>query len=65
MIEDGHLSDHDLERYYLGMITEEAELALLEEHLLWCGSCQDRAEEIQGYVDAIRVALLKFFGALQ
>jgi hypothetical protein len=26
-----HISDHDLERYYLGMVTEEEELAPLEE----------------------------------
>jgi len=26
------ISDHDLERHYLGMITHESESALLEEH---------------------------------
>ena len=51
-----HISDHDLERYYLGMVTEESELAALEEHLLWCTSCVERAEETQDYVDAMRVA---------
>ena len=50
-----HISDHDLERYYLGMVTEEEELATLEEHLLWCPSCVERAEEAQDYVDAMRV----------
>ena len=29
-----HISDHDLERYYLGMVTDEQELAHLEEHIL-------------------------------
>jgi hypothetical protein len=53
-----HISDHDLERYYLGMLTEEEELAPLEEHLLWCSSCLDRAEEAQDYVDAMRATLL-------
>ena len=51
-----HISDYDLERYYLGMVTEENELAALEEHLLWCISCVGRADEAQDYVDAVRVA---------
>ena len=53
-----HISDHDLERYYLGMVTDEAELVPLEEHLLWCPSCVERAEQTQDYVDAMRVGLL-------
>ena len=48
------------ERYYLGMVTREEELARLEEHLLWCHSCVERAEETQDYVDTIRVASLSF-----
>jgi anti-sigma factor RsiW len=51
-----HISDHDLERYYLGMVSEEEELAALEEHLLWCVRCVERAKEAQDYVDAMRVA---------
>jgi anti-sigma factor RsiW len=54
-----HISDDDLERYYLGMVTAEEELALLEEHLLACPSCAGRAEAAQDYVDAMRVALLR------
>lgn len=54
-----HISDHDLERYYLGMIREGPELAALEEHLLWCGECVDRAEESDAYVDAIRAAIIR------
>ncbi len=53
-----HISDHDLERYYLGMVTEESEVAELEEHLLWCKSCVTCAEEAQDYVDAIRQAII-------
>ena len=49
----GHIDDHDLERYHLGMVTE-SELAPLEEHLLWCGVCLDRAEEAARYVDEVR-----------
>jgi len=51
-----HISDHDLERYYLGMVTDEGELASLEEHLLWCAWCVERAEQTQDYVDVMRVA---------
>jgi hypothetical protein len=54
-----HVSDHDLERYYLGMVTTEGELAALEEHILACSPCVERAEAVQDYVDAIRAALLR------
>ncbi len=53
-----HISDHDLERYYLGMVTDEEKLAPLEEHLLCCAWCIERAEQTQDYVDAMRVTLL-------
>ena len=53
-----HFSDHDLERYYLGMVAVEEELAPLEEHILACGTCAERAQATQDYVDAMRVALL-------
>ena len=52
----GHIDDHDLERYHLGMVKNEAELAAMEEHLLWCGTCVDRAEATARYVDAVRAA---------
>ena len=55
---DNHLADHDLERYYLGMITEEPELATIEEHLLWCHECLDRAEASDRYVDAVRAGVI-------
>jgi hypothetical protein len=54
-MEAGHISDHDLERHYLGMITDEAELADFEEHLLCCTQCVDRSEETQEFVDAMRI----------
>src|SRR5271169_1709948 len=38
-----HIPDHDLECYYLGMVTDEEELALLKEHLLWCVQCVEQA----------------------
>jgi hypothetical protein len=58
VMEWNHITDHDLERYYLGMIKDETELAPLEEHILACGWCAERAEQTQDYVDAIRVAAL-------
>jgi hypothetical protein len=54
-----HISDHDLERYYLGMVTDERELAAIEEHLLWCTSCVDRAEESERFVEATRIASMR------
>jgi hypothetical protein len=55
-----HLTDHDLERYYLGMVKIKSQLGALEEHILACGSRAERAEEAQEYVDAMRVAGLDF-----
>ena len=52
----GHISNHDLERYHLGIVTDDAELARLEEHLLWCGACVDCAEAAAQYVDTVRAA---------
>ena len=51
----GHVTDHDLERYYLGMV-HEPELDAIEEHLIWCTPCVERAAETQDYVDLIRAA---------
>lgn len=53
-----HISDGDLERYIVGVVTDEVELAPLEEHLLWCHSCIARAEEIQERVKVIGKAKL-------
>lgn len=53
-----HLSDHDLERYHLGMIRTEAELAPFEEHLLACSECAERAEEAADFVDALRQGII-------
>ena len=53
-----HLSDHDLERYHLGVIRQEAELAPVEEHLLACSGCATRAAEAVEYVDAVRAGII-------
>ena len=53
-----HISDDDLERYHLGLVTDEEELAALEEHYLGCPECAKRAQESSDYVDAIRAGIL-------
>lgn len=53
-----HISDHDLERYHLGMVIDEAELAPIEEHLLACPTCAQRAEQAAEYVDTLRAAII-------
>ena len=54
-----HFADHDLERYYLGMVPDDSpEEQAIEEHLLWCQECIARAEEGDRYVDAIRAAVI-------
>jgi anti-sigma factor RsiW len=57
-----HPTDHDLERYFLGMITAEAELAPLEEHLFACPACISRLEETESYIKVLRTALTKIKG---
>lgn len=54
-----HITHHDLERYYLGMIKSEDELARFEEHLLACPECVARAEQAEEYVDLLRATLLQ------
>jgi hypothetical protein len=53
------IAERDLERYHLGLIPEGPELDALEEHLLSCHDCNDHAEEVQIYVDAMRAGLVK------
>ena len=48
MTDDGHISDDDLERFILGMVKDESELESLEQHLLVCAECIDRAEQPRG-----------------
>ena len=54
-----HVTDHDLERYHLGMIVEETELAALEEHLLACSACAERSQATADYIDAMRRAIVE------
>ena len=52
-----HITDDDLERYCLGMIKDETELAPIEEHLLACPDCVQRAEEEQHTLDLMCAGL--------
>lgn len=53
-----HISDHDLEPFHLGTVQDEAELATIEEHLLWCSHCIEAAVEAVQYVDTIRAGII-------
>ena len=59
MTDHGHLSDPDLERFILGTITDETELAPLEGHLLVCADCIGRAEETREYIGTMKAALAR------
>ena len=52
----GHISEDDLQRYAMGAVKDEGELAALEGHLLACGWCMDRAENTEGYIETVRAA---------
>lgn len=52
-----HLSDDDLERYLMGQIPDDAELAQVEEHVIACVACQKRAEAMGDYITAMKEAL--------
>ncbi len=54
-----HITDDDIERYYLGMIPRDSvEAVALEDHLLVCAECVERAEESEAYMDAIRAGII-------
>jgi len=54
--EFGHVSDHDLERFYLGAPMTDFETAALNGHLRSCPPCAERADRIQSLVDAFLLA---------
>ena len=47
MTDAEHISDDDLERLVLRMVTDEAQREHLEEHLLGCGACRRRGRVIR------------------
>jgi len=56
MLESGfvHAPEDQLERYALGMVSSEEELAPLEEHLLVCPECQDKLREVETFIAHFR-----------
>ena len=50
-----HVGEERLEAYAMGTLAED-EVAVVEEHLLFCATCQDRLEELDGYTQAMRGA---------
>ena len=52
-----HISDDDLERYCLGRIKDEGEVAAIEQHLFSCPTCIERAERHEEMVDRARLGL--------
>lgn len=56
------LSDEDLERYLLGRIPAGEELAEVEDHLIRCPSCAERAEAMTDPIAALIRALQRFEG---
>jgi hypothetical protein len=52
-----HISPDDLERLLLGTVMDEDDLAPLEEHLLVCGECIDKAERMRRDMGIMRAAL--------
>ena len=52
-----HIPEEDLELYAIGREFPEGLLAIIEEHLLICEACQDRLQDLDRYVAAMREAL--------
>jgi len=52
---NAHPEEEILERFALGRL-DEPELGELEEHLLICGHCQERLDEVTEYAGLMRVA---------
>ena len=51
-----HQTDEQLELYALGRLPEP-EVAVVEEHLLACASCQERLDEVEPFAIAMRLAI--------
>jgi len=52
-----HISDDDLESYYLGFLREEVRVMPIERHLEICSECACRAQETREYIAAMKTAL--------
>ncbi len=51
-----HLLDDELEEYILGILPA-TRLDAVEEHILFCPVCLDRAEEMESFIHAARQAM--------
>src|SRR5690348_719537 len=51
-----HISEDLLEKYALRKLTEP-ELATVEEHLLVCPKCQDHLDEVDEYIQVMKLAV--------
>ena len=49
----GHISTVDLKRYHLDTVATRQELAVLDEHLLWCRECLDRLDAVEAFLDRV------------
>ncbi len=58
-----HLSDDELELYLMETTVVGPELARVEEHLVICSACLERAEAMTGYIATMREALRLLRGA--
>lgn len=52
---DEHISEEALELYAMGRLSDP-EAAELEEHILFCGDCQEALERVDDFILAFRVA---------
>ena len=52
-----HIPEEELELYAVSRDFAEGRLAAIEEHLLVCHVCQDRLQELDEYISAMRTAL--------
>lgn len=55
---NSHPTDEILEQYSMCRLSE-AEATTLEEHLLTCAACQERQQEMDDYIRAMRQALIE------
>ncbi|MEO8126410.1 MAG: hypothetical protein ABJF23_17075 [Bryobacteraceae bacterium] len=56
-MEPCHPTDDDFGRYYLGIAKDYA--SQLEEHLISCPACVNRAEVVESYFDSVRRFLFR------
>jgi hypothetical protein len=54
---NSHISEEMLERFALKQLTDE-QSAPIEDHLLVCHHCQDHLEQVDNYVQTMKLALL-------